>query len=414
VVTVDVRANAPTVPLGTPGVPRFAALDAFRAVGALMVVATHVAFVTGRTQGGPFSGLLGRLDVGVAVFFVLSGFLLFRPYVAARASSGPAVSTPRYLIRRATRILPAYWLLVVASLVGLQSNRDATALDWARHLTLTQIYHSADLRDGLSQTWSLCTEVAFYVALPLLALLTLAGRKGSPWRPGRVLALLTLSIPISIAWIVLGKNGDYLNPFTSGLWFPAYTMWFAAGMALAVTHVAVSEGRLGHWRTVADIASAPLACWSVALALLAVATTPLAGPRPLAAAPTSGEDIVKMVLYAAFATFLLMPAVFPPKDGRVSVLLLGTRPIGYLGKISYGIFLWHVLVLDVIREIRDIPIFTGNWLELFALTTVVTILVAAASFHLVEEPIQRLSTRATRRRRTPATATPAPPAPGPA
>ncbi len=265
-VTVDVRANAPTVPLGTPGAPRFAALDAFRAVGALMVVATHVAFVTGRTQGGPFSGLLGRLDVGVAVFFVLSGFLLFRPYVAARASSGPAVSTPRYLIRRAPRILPAYWLLVVASLLGLQSNRDATALDWARHLTLTQIYDSADLRDGLSQTWSLCTEVAFYVALPLLALLTLAGRKGSPWRPGRVLALLTLSIPISIAWIILGKNGDYLNPFTSGLWFPAYTMWFAAGMALAVTHVAVSEGRIGRWRTVADIASAPLACWSVAVA----------------------------------------------------------------------------------------------------------------------------------------------------
>src|SRR4029079_4496393 len=128
-VTVDADPGNRTVvraPRGDGGPsgagPPVAALDALPRVGATMVVATHVAFATGRTATGPFHALLGRLDVGVAVFFALSGFLLFRPYAAAERQTGPAIPTSRYLIRRAARILPAYWLLVAAGLLLMPKN----------------------------------------------------------------------------------------------------------------------------------------------------------------------------------------------------------------------------------------------------------------------------------------------------
>ena len=68
-----------------PTPARLPALDALRAVGAAAVVGTHVSFATGATADPRWGGLLSRLDVGVAIFFVLSGFLLFRPYAHAAA-----------------------------------------------------------------------------------------------------------------------------------------------------------------------------------------------------------------------------------------------------------------------------------------------------------------------------------------
>src|ERR1700730_4577740 len=98
---------------------RLPALDALRAVGAIAVVATHVGFWTAATADPFWGGLVARLNVGVAIFFVLSGFLLFRPFVRSAAGQTPVPDTNRYLVRRAVRILPAYWLAVIVSLIVL-------------------------------------------------------------------------------------------------------------------------------------------------------------------------------------------------------------------------------------------------------------------------------------------------------
>src|SRR6266516_1997197 len=89
-------------------------LDGLRAVAALAVLLTHVAFQTGEVARAAGGAVLARLDAGVAVFFVLSGFLLYRPYALARASGTPRPSIRRYVLRRAARILPAYWLALGA------------------------------------------------------------------------------------------------------------------------------------------------------------------------------------------------------------------------------------------------------------------------------------------------------------
>src|SRR5262245_53000239 len=160
------------VPPTVPG--RLPALDALRALGSIAVVGTHVGFWTGASLSGTWGGVLTRLNAGVAVFFVLSGFLLFRPFVLARAHGGVAPSVATYLRRRALRILPAYWVCVAVCLTVLPQSVAVSGGEWLRYLTLTQIYVPNWGRPGLTQTWSLATEAAFYVLLPLLAALALA------------------------------------------------------------------------------------------------------------------------------------------------------------------------------------------------------------------------------------------------
>jgi len=139
----------------------FPALNAVRAAGAVMVLLTHVAFNTGQVVQGWTGAVLSRFDFGVTLFFVLSGFLLSRPYFMARALDRHAPGTAHYLWKRGLRILPLYWVVVVAALLIDRANRGAPFSAWLTDLTLTQIYTSRAPSSSLTQMWSLATEAAF-------------------------------------------------------------------------------------------------------------------------------------------------------------------------------------------------------------------------------------------------------------
>src|SRR5690349_19910047 len=139
-----------------------------RACAAVGVVVTHVAFQTGHTSG--ITGrLFGRFDLAVAVFFGLSGFLLWRGHAAAARGLRPAPPTGHYLRSRLVRIMPGY-LVAVVVILALLPDAKADLTVWLANLSLTQIYVPLTLTAGLTQMWSLSVEVAFYLALPLLAL----------------------------------------------------------------------------------------------------------------------------------------------------------------------------------------------------------------------------------------------------
>src|SRR6185312_5268431 len=105
-----------------------------------------------------------------AVFFALSGFLLWRGHAAAARGLRERPAAGHYLRSRFVRIMPGYVVAVVVILTLLpDAHADATV--WLSNLTLTQIYVPLTLTPGLTQMWSLSVEVAFYVALPFLALL---------------------------------------------------------------------------------------------------------------------------------------------------------------------------------------------------------------------------------------------------
>jgi peptidoglycan/LPS O-acetylase OafA/YrhL len=103
---------------------RFPLIDGVRAIAALTIFAFHVFFHLGLLNTDLLSRYLGNLNVGVPIFFVVSGFLIYRPFVAKRFAQEPSPETEPYAIRRALRIVPAYWvaLVIVTLILGLEAS----------------------------------------------------------------------------------------------------------------------------------------------------------------------------------------------------------------------------------------------------------------------------------------------------
>lgn len=378
----------------TSGGAYFPCLNSVRAVAALSVMATHAAYWTGRYERGPAAGLLARLDLGVAVFFVLSGFLLFRPYAVALAGGRPLPSTRRYLSRRLLRIAPAYLVTVGLTATVLVENRGYPASDWLRQLTFTQIYGSNHLLHGLTQTWSLCTEITFYLCLPGLATgaaWLLRGR----WSPRRLFACLGALCVVNIGWFYLLHQLSGSVAASMSLWLPGHLIWFAAGMALAIGSAHLScrpaseHGRLGVLPGLADQLGT---WWLISAALLLLASTPLAGTRSLDTL-TTWESVNRELLGAGVAVAFIFPLVFRPEPVGLVRLVLAHGSLRWLGEISYSIFLVHVLVLDLAFRLFDWPLFTGSFLGVFMTVLPLSVGLAALLYRFVELPAMRWRNR---------------------
>lgn len=366
----------------------FPTLNALRAVGAILVVLTHSAFNTGRINDGWTGAMLARFDFGVTLFFVLSGFLLSRPWFMAAALREHHPSARHYLWKRALRILPLYWVVVVVALLVDPANDGASLKEWVSNLTLTQLYFHGLLPSSLTQMWSLCTEVAFYVLLPVVCL-ALTGRRREGLDLRRVIVGATALSVLGVAWQVRvaqmpGHEGHY------GQWLPGYLPWFMVGIVFAACSAALTvtpqRTRAGH--ALERLGTDLTGCWILAAAVFAVACTPLAGPR-LLLTPGAWEAGSKVVLYTIAGAFFVLPLVFgPEREGWVRERLTGPIPT-WLGDISYGIFAIHMCVLNVVFRMLDLDVFTGRFITVAGLTLAITAALATASFYLFERPVLR-------------------------
>lgn len=359
-------------------------LDTMRAVGALGVLATHTAFWAGFYPRGLLGSMASRLDLGVAIFFVLSGFLLSRPFLVAMADDRRAPRSGRYLWKRFLRIVPLYVITVVVALAVLPDNRGLGWMTWVRTLTLTQIYPGGELVAGLTHMWSLAVEVAFYLALPLLMWLLrhTAGRRG--WRIDSLLVAMAVASLAGWLWIAL------VSPRIAGssLWPPAYAAWFAAGIALAAITIELRRDEGRAFTTLVGLAHQPGVCWSMAAALFAVAATPLAGPV-LLLEPTASEAVTKNVLYTVIAVLIVLPSILGRRRGSRYDQVLRARPLRHLGVISYGIFCVHLLIIHAVTDWLDLPLYQGHGWQLFGLTAVASVVVAELAYRAVERPAMR-------------------------
>jgi peptidoglycan/LPS O-acetylase OafA/YrhL len=366
----------------------FPTLNALRAVGAILVVLTHSAFNTGRINEGWTGAALARFDFGVTLFFVLSGFLLSRPWFLAAALGEHHPSTRHYLWKRALRILPLYWLVVVVALLADPANDGASLKEWVGNLTLTQLYFPGLLPSSLTQMWSLCTEVAFYVLLPLLCV-AFTGRRPHALDLRRVLIWAGVLSVLGVAWQVRvaqipGHEGHYAQ------WLPGYLPWFMVGMAFAACSAAltVTPDRTRAGQALERLGADLTGCWILAVAVFAMACTPLAGPR-LLLTPGAWEAGAKVVLYTIAGAFFVLPLVFgPEREGWARERLSGPVP-SWLGDISYGIFAIHLLVLNLVFGLLDLEIFTGHFITVAGLTLAITVVLSSASFYLLERPVLR-------------------------
>ncbi|HKP40634.1 acyltransferase [Mycobacterium sp.] len=345
---------------------RVASLTGIRAVAALLVMLTHAAYTTGKYTHGYVGLMYSRTEIGVPIFFVLSGFLLFGPWVKAAASDGSPPSVRRYAWHRVRRIMPAYAVTVVVAYLLYHwrtagPNPGHSLVGLLRNLTLTQIYTDnylySYLHQGLTQMWSLAVEVAFYVALPLMAYLLIVVLCRRRWRPGLLLAGLTGFALITPAWLILVHTTNFL-PDGARLWLPTYLAWFIGGMMLAVLQ---SQG----------VRAYAMVCVPLALVSFFIASTPIAG-EPTTSPNELREALAKAAFYAVIATLMVAPLALGDRGWYAK--FLASRPMVFLGEISYEIFLIHLIVMELVMvEILRFPIYTGSILALFVATFVVTV-----------------------------------------
>jgi peptidoglycan/LPS O-acetylase OafA/YrhL len=367
----------------------FPALDGVRAIAAYGVIATHVGFNSGRSlDNGPLAPLLSRLDFGVTLFFLLSGFLIYRPFARAALTNTPAPGARRFWWRRTLRIFPAFWLTVVVTLSVL-SVRPAHASDWWSYLLLVQTYDHHNVDPGLTQMWTLVVEVSFYAVLPFLAYLARGRWRGAESVARRQLLLVAGLMAISIIANVAAHAGIGQDSLT---WLPANMDWFALGMFLALLScLAPNNLALGSVPAVArDLAGAPGTCWVVGGLLFWLATTPIGGPRFLFV-PTAWEWTTKHYLYALAALALLLPLTLS-RGGHIG-WLLSNRVVAYLGQISYGVYLWHLPVLLAIQRLLHYETFSGHFVELYLFTAAATTAIASCSWHFLEKPLMHYGAR---------------------
>jgi peptidoglycan/LPS O-acetylase OafA/YrhL len=364
---------------------RLDALDGLRGLAALGVLVLHVWMFSYGDDHKPPKGFLdfalGELRLGVQLFFVLSGFLLFRPFAAAileGAKRGPSLG--RYAIRRAARILPGYWLALGASFLLLKHLDHPMQVDPAElpvFLVFAQNHFLETIKHLDPPMWTLAIEVSFYATLPIFGLLALklVGGRGRP----ALLALTLLVVAGGMLSTVLAYTHRWPETLSTSL-LP-HLAEFGAGMTVAVL---LQGGRaLGRRRA----------------GILAVAGVVLVVANSWWHATGAGsQDVRSWVGDApgvAGLALVLVVLVAGPWPAR----LLSRGPAKWLGSISYGVYLIHFPVIVFLRMTERWPkdSLTQELLKVMA----ITIPLATFSWLCVERPAIRWAQRVTGRKRAP-------------
>jgi peptidoglycan/LPS O-acetylase OafA/YrhL len=373
-----------------PGNPRFPLFDSLRAIAALSVLVTHTALLSGANELAWYGRYTARLDSGVAIFFVISGFLLYRPFVAARIDGRNAPRIRDFARRRVLRIVPAYWLALTVlaiypGLAGMWSGHS-----WAYYAFL-QVYRGDWTLGGIGPAWTLCVEISFYALLPFLAF---ALRRWGPSRNRAAIVrseLIVLGLLYVASVIVRGTtDGDQVQ-----VMLPAQFDWFVLGMLLAVASAGLAGREPAPVRLLRRF---PGLAWAAALVVFWIVATRI-GLGGTYRRPDIYQNVVEHLLYGLFAFFLVLPAVFADDGGGLPRAVLRNRILSWLGLVSYGIFLWHATIVAKLSVVDGSHLFdSARMLGLTTATFAIALACATASYYLLERPILRYKDRPFRRR----------------
>lgn len=378
---------------------QFPLFDTLRAIAALSVFAYHVRLYA--TPPDVLRPYIARLDVGVTLFFLISGFLLYRPFARSRRHGEPPPNTGAYAWRRALRILPAYW--VALTLIGLWLGTMTVFGSSAPiYYGLGQIYWPSKVLGGIGQAWSLCVELAFYVFLPLWAwgMRRFSARSEQDWLRTELIGLAVLFAVAWVykQWVILPNVTSDLDVRAAQYALPRYLDLFALGMFLAVLSVWLERRALPAWLRPLD--RWPALSWGVAgVAFWAVSTQiGLAGAVKL-----SGAQIMQRhYLFALTAFGLILPAVVGNQRRGWTRRIMASRALLWVGLVSYAVYLWQLAVLD---KLADWHVTTdvareaagARYFAVAAVGLAAVLAIAAASWYVVERPALKLKTLLPRR-----------------
>jgi len=333
-------------------------LDGFRGLAVLMVVVGHWFHYGIRKSILQGLGIVLE-DLGVFLFFVLSGFLITSLLFRERTDSG-GISLRKFYIRRALRLGPAL-LLFLAAVVILMSVR--AIIDIPRYEVVASLFYGRNFfgkSDSLAHLWSLSLEEQFYLCWPLL--FSVLPLRRSLSTIAVITGVITIWRGVAMHFHLLESNAGayYMRPY-----FRFDSILIGACLALAV----VSNGKYFEWVQTATRNIPAGLLWVLLLAWSAMVS--ISNPVYLTV-----QEIVIVILLAQIIA-----------GASVSSVTLFEWPVlTYLGKISYSLYLWQQLFL-VTKE--------PSWgvLRQFPLNLAIPIALSVVSFHFIETPALRLKER---------------------
>jgi peptidoglycan/LPS O-acetylase OafA/YrhL len=333
-----------------------AGLDGLRAIAVSTVFIGHA-----------FSNLIAN-SVGVDMFFALSGFLITRGLAAQLVSSGK-IDIGLFYFRRALRLMPALVLMVgsllVVAAMGTHFRQhiipSLSALTYL--MNWSRAFHIGPT-DWLEHTWSLSIEEQFYLLWPLVLIFLhrWASLRGATWCTG-LLALL--SVLLRVYLLHSGATEDRIyNGFDTR----------ADGLLIGCLLALAQPFHLSAWAS---------RLWLVPV--LSVGCVFVFVPWPTLM--TLSSTII--ALACAWLVLILWSGASPMLAGGLEY-----GPVRYIGRISYGLYLWHWPLLSILWDWH----FERDSLGTAMLAGAITLSAAATSFHFVEQPILRLKERLGRRK----------------
>lgn len=395
-----------TTHTGTTG--RIPGVEGLRAIAASSIMVMHLWWVP-ITAGASFSMARGwptvfiaPLNEGVPMFFVLSGFLLWRPMASAVINARQLPSIRRYARNRVLRILPAYWVVLLSSALILETARVTPAATHAvdgavrnpvlllQDALLVQNLRPSTVSSGLSPAWSLAVEVVFYALLPLLALCSVrvATRRGtrgqrlaSALAPAGALLAVGVLGKLCSTFILPGPESVFVATWHSVIdsSFLTHADLFAFGMVIAVLRVEHEAGRFSLSRRTRWSIDYVLTVFAVPILILGFWLIP---------------RYVFDLLIALLCAMLLARVVLTPTSRAPArlVRVLERRPFVALGSISYSVFLWNypIAVLLTRHGLLSRPDNASNVAVNLAVGVPIVLALATATYLLVERPALRL------------------------
>jgi peptidoglycan/LPS O-acetylase OafA/YrhL len=355
------------------GPGRAAGLDGLRGIAAASVLGFHSwlytrTVVSADRRATVWDFAVHELRLGLVLFFVLSGFLLYRPWIAATLAGKPRPDPLAFLRARARRILPGYYVALAGSIALLWHLRGqpGVRLPPAESLPLFLVFGqnltAATVMKLDPPMWTLAIEASFYLALPLIGALALrlpGARRAQLAVPGAMIAA-------GLAWSAAVHAAHLGMPWSKSL--PSMLPYFGCGMGAAV---------LAHGRELGR----PLRGRLMIAAVLLVVGDAVVQSCAAAGLLPSGSLATIRDLPAAVGFACLTVAAAAPSPGR---RLMAARPLVLLGTVSYGLYLWNVPLLVAARAAGVLPMST---IPAAAAALVAGSVVAAASWRFVERPM---------------------------
>lgn len=340
------------------------ALDGMRGVAALLVVLSHLSHR--RMQLIPGLDLAGVGKPGVYLFFVLSAFLLTRQILGReRAALTDRALWARYFARRFLRIFPLFAFVLVLSyatgrLFGVGLPFRISGQDLIAHLTLTA---------GKGVLWSIPPEFQYYFVLPAVGAAFVLSRGHEAIALGASLLMIVIASQLWPPSLAVAKAA-YLGP---------YLPVFLLGSVAALVHgqlvrAATSAGRRALYE------GGALTC-GVAVAVTIPSVYRALSGRPIPSNHFSDNLIFYAVVWSGFLVCTLLGSGW-------CRAALSTRAIRYLGFISFSVYLWHMAVIRVVRNLSPFAAIPSAWVALALILGV-----ASASYLLIERPILKLRLR---------------------